>query len=82
MSSTLTLCLPGSFRLRRFQLPAYAACAEGRTFSVVWACRDKLAAANDCMRPLYVQLWLDLRSTSPSPIPTALGHVRLRLVAC
>ncbi|KAM6498227.1 hypothetical protein JOM56_006175 [Amanita muscaria] len=27
----------------------FAACAEGRTVSVSWACRDKLKVVQDCM---------------------------------
>ncbi len=32
---------------------AYAQCAEGRTFSVVWACRPALNELNDCLHHWY-----------------------------
>ena len=33
---------------------AYAACATGRVFSVVWACRQEFGDLNSCLKTRYV----------------------------
>ncbi|KAL7414567.1 hypothetical protein BDY24DRAFT_385678 [Mrakia frigida] len=38
---------------------AFADCSTGRTFSVVWACKDQLKTVNDCVRPLRSEEHLD-----------------------
>lgn len=40
----------------RYQRTAFAKCGEGRTVSVVWACREQFSAMNACMATQYVTL--------------------------
>ncbi len=50
----------------RAEAAAYAECADGRTFSVVWACRQHLNDLNGCLKQwcgpysLPLRLWCDV----------------------
>ena len=53
---TMACCAALFFRLKakafktcKLQAEAYAACCEGRSFSTVWACREKLKDLSACL---------------------------------
>ncbi|GAA5929918.1 hypothetical protein JCM10213_002821 [Rhodosporidiobolus nylandii] len=49
--SIIALCRTEALRACESQVGRFSACAEGRTVSVSWACREEFKAMQKCMAP-------------------------------
>ncbi|GAA6005041.1 hypothetical protein JCM10207_008487 [Rhodosporidiobolus poonsookiae] len=47
----IKLCRAEAMRACEIEVSRFSACAEGRTISVSWACREQFKAMQKCMSP-------------------------------